>query len=62
VFVHINPTDIDAYLRDFRRILKPGGIGVVHHAGGSYGSHASRVEFFRSYRYRDFFAHLVGKR
>jgi len=59
VFVHINPTDIDAYLRDFRRILRPGGIGVVHHAGGSYGSHANRVDFFRSYMDRDFFAHLV---
>jgi cyclopropane fatty-acyl-phospholipid synthase-like methyltransferase len=61
VFVHINPTDIDAYLGDFRRILKPGGVGVVHHAGGSYGSHASRTEFFRSYMDRDFFAHLVRK-
>ncbi|MGH2569877.1 MAG: class I SAM-dependent methyltransferase [bacterium] len=61
VFVHINPSDIEAYLRDFRRILKPGGVGVVHHAGGTYGSHAKRREFFRSYMDRGFFAHLVAK-
>jgi SAM-dependent methyltransferase len=61
VFVHINPTDIDAYLRDFRRILKPGALAVVHHAGGDYGTAAQRREFFRSYMDRDFFAHLLDK-
>ena len=61
VFVHINPTDIDAYLGEFRRVLRPGGVGVIHHSGGDYGSAANRAEFFRSYMDRDFFAHLVTK-
>jgi len=33
VFVHINPSDIDRYIEDFSRILKPGGCGVIHHCG-----------------------------
>jgi glycosyltransferase involved in cell wall biosynthesis/ubiquinone/menaquinone biosynthesis C-methylase UbiE len=32
VFVVINPTDIDNYIREFARILKPGGKAVIHHA------------------------------
>ncbi len=33
VFVHINPSDIEKYIVDISRILKPGGIAVIHHAG-----------------------------
>jgi SAM-dependent methyltransferase len=33
VFVHINPTDIKKYVSEFQRILKPGGIAIIHHAG-----------------------------
>jgi SAM-dependent methyltransferase len=33
VFVHINPPDARAYFREFRRILKPGGHAMIHHAG-----------------------------
>jgi ubiquinone/menaquinone biosynthesis C-methylase UbiE len=33
VFVHINPPDARAYFREFRRILKPGGRAMIHHAG-----------------------------
>jgi ubiquinone/menaquinone biosynthesis C-methylase UbiE len=33
VFVHINPSDIEKYLMEFSRILKPGGYGIVHHSG-----------------------------
>lgn len=32
-FVHINPLDIKGYFREFRRVLKPGGRALVHHAG-----------------------------
>lgn len=32
VFVVINPTDINNYIEEFARILKPGGKGVIHHA------------------------------
>ena len=31
VFVHIEPDDIDAYLEEFRRVLKPGGVAIIHH-------------------------------
>jgi ubiquinone/menaquinone biosynthesis C-methylase UbiE len=30
-FVHIHPDDIKGYLRDFVRVLKPGGLAVIHH-------------------------------
>jgi ubiquinone/menaquinone biosynthesis C-methylase UbiE len=33
VFVHINPPDARAYFGEFRRILKPGGRAMIHHAG-----------------------------
>jgi len=33
VFVHINPIDIEKYLIDFKRILKPNGYAVIHHSG-----------------------------
>lgn len=31
-FVHIAPDDIAGYLRDIRRVLRPGGLAVIHHA------------------------------
>jgi SAM-dependent methyltransferase len=31
VFVHISPADTDAYLAEFRRVLRPGGRAVIHH-------------------------------
>jgi ubiquinone/menaquinone biosynthesis C-methylase UbiE len=33
VFVHINATDIEKYLVNFKRILKPRGYAIIHHAG-----------------------------
>lgn len=32
VFVHIAPHDTASYLREFARVLVPGGVGVIHHA------------------------------
>ncbi len=32
-FVHIDAQDIDAYLAEFKRVLRPGGRFVVHHSG-----------------------------
>ncbi len=39
VFVHINRREIDAYAREFARVLKPGALAVIHHGtvGGSAG-------------------------
>jgi len=45
VFVHINPGDTDAYLAEFKRVLVPGGIAVIHHPkdGGYRGGCRSRM-------------------
>jgi ubiquinone/menaquinone biosynthesis C-methylase UbiE len=32
-FVHITPLDIKGYLRELKRILRPGGHALLHHAG-----------------------------
>ncbi len=48
VFVHINPSDIDQYMRNFARVLKRGGIGIIHHAGGKYISYKEEKKGFRS--------------
>ncbi len=39
VFVHINRAEVENYVREFARILRPGGIAVVHHGtvGGASG-------------------------
>jgi SAM-dependent methyltransferase len=33
VFVHINEVTVASYLDEFARVLKPGGIAVIHHGG-----------------------------
>ncbi len=37
-FVHIGLDDFDAYVADFRRVLRPGGRFIIHHAGWPSGS------------------------
>ena len=32
-FVHIEPEDIEAYMAEFRRVLRPTGRFLIHHAG-----------------------------
>jgi SAM-dependent methyltransferase len=45
VFVHINPGDTDSYFSEFKRVLVPGGIAVIHHPkdGGLHGGCRSRM-------------------
>ena len=45
VFVHIAPADIEIYIEEFQRVLKPGGRGVIHHAGegGNHGGWRSKL-------------------
>lgn len=45
VFVHMNPGTTDRYLSEFKRVLVPGGIAVIHHPvdGGKHGGSRSRM-------------------
>ena len=45
VFVHINLAELQAYAAEFRRVLAPGAIGVIHHGsvGGALGGWRSNV-------------------
>jgi len=44
-FVHVSPEDTAAYAGEFRRVLRRGGRGIVHHpaAGGLRGGFRSRM-------------------
>ena len=45
VFVHINRKEFEAYAKEFVRVLKPGGVGAIHHgtSGGAKGGWRSNV-------------------
>jgi ubiquinone/menaquinone biosynthesis C-methylase UbiE len=57
-FVHINPSDTDAYLREFARVLKEGAHASIHHPGSYPDKHRPG---FRSHIDGPFFAHLAGR-
>ncbi|NPD83753.1 class I SAM-dependent methyltransferase [Lentimicrobium sp. L6] len=52
VFVHIAPDDVNNYIDEFKRVLKPGGKAIIHHAGngGISGGWRSNLtqELFKS--------------
>lgn len=58
VFVHINPTEIEEYVKQFRKLLKKNGVAVIHHSG-TYESEADAGSGFRSHMDKDFFKKLV---
>lgn len=45
VFVHINRAEVDRYAGEFKRVLKPGGVAVIHHGaiGGAAGGWRSNL-------------------
>ena len=59
VFVHVNPTDIDRYLQDIQRIIRPGGYAIIHHSG--IYDDKTRVQGWRSCMNGNLFAYLVTK-
>lgn len=63
VFVHINPTDTERYVRDFQRILKAGALGIIHHAGTYMDEKEEDVrnKKLRSYIDGAFFAYLINR-
>ena len=58
VFVHINPSDTERYVHELRRVLKPGGVAVIHHSG-TYATEREAAESFRSHVTERLFAHFV---
>lgn len=60
VFVHINPADTQTYLREFRRVLAPGGYAAIHHSGGKYPSKEEAQRGWRSHMNGRLFTHLVA--
>jgi SAM-dependent methyltransferase len=52
VFVHINAAEVERYVAEFRRVLRPGGVGVIHHGGvggaaGGWRSNLMHDDFVR---------------
>ena len=45
VFVHINRAEVESYAPEFARVLRPGGVGVIHHGsvGGASGGWRSNL-------------------
>jgi len=58
VFVHINPSTIKNYISDFKRILKPNGIAIIHHSG-KYLDYTNPKEGWRSFFGKEEFEKLV---
>lgn len=62
VFVHVSPVDQAGYLTEVARVLKPGGLAVIHHADGrNLGDLPSRSGW-RSPMCRKLFAALAAER
>ena len=45
VFVHINRSEVEGYVTEFARVLRPGGVAVIHHGalGGAGGGWRSNL-------------------
>ncbi|SKA88684.1 Methyltransferase domain-containing protein [Prosthecobacter debontii] len=45
VFVHINQAEVERYADEFKRVFKPGAVGIIHHGtlGGSLGGWRSNL-------------------
>ncbi|MEK7649219.1 MAG: class I SAM-dependent methyltransferase [Patescibacteria group bacterium] len=63
VFVHINTSDTENYIREFQRILKPGGYALIHHSGTytTYDEEWLRKSAFRSYVDGALFKYFIEK-
>ncbi len=45
VFVHINQSEVEKYADEFKRVLRPGAVGIIHHGsvGGAMGGWRSNI-------------------
>lgn len=62
VFVHVAPCDQAAYLAEIERVLRPGGIAVLHHSDGRNRGQLPSRHGWRSPMSRDLFAALAIER
>ena len=62
VFVHIAPTDQAGYLQEIARVLRPGGVAVIHHADGRNRGQLPSRAGWRSPMSRHLFAVLATER
>jgi SAM-dependent methyltransferase len=58
VFVHINRAEIERYIDEFIRVLKPGGVAAIHHGGvggasGGWRSNLTARAFEQMLRQRE---------
>ena len=58
VFVHINPTDIEKYVKEFSRILVDGGCAIIHHVG-DYSDLEGMKKGWRTFMNAEIFAKIV---
>ncbi len=62
VFVHVAPSDQAGYLTEIARVLKPGGVAVIHHANGRNLGHLASRHGWRSPMTVELFAALARSR
>jgi SAM-dependent methyltransferase len=60
VFVHVAPVDQAGYLREIARVLRPGGLAVIHHADGRNRGRAPSRQGWRAPMSRGLFGRLAG--
>lgn len=59
--VHFQPEIVDAYVTEFARVLKPGGIGFIHHSNWTQalGGNFQEQPHWRNYMSSELFGYFV---
>lgn len=60
VFTHMNPSDIETYLKEIKCALRPGGYAIIHHSG-TFSDYKNYQEGYHSLMGKKQFALLVEK-
>ena len=62
VLVHVAPCDVAGYLQEIARVLRPGGVAVLHHSDGRNRGHLPSRAGWRAPMSRGLFAALATQR